>query len=65
MKINDCTEGERKLMHNLRLELGTIKQFTYLLHHLSDNLCIFIVLEALQDIFEHRKKIQDGGQMRP
>ena len=44
MKTNDCTKGERKLMHSLRLELGTIKEFTYSLHHLSDNLCIFIVL---------------------
>lgn len=65
MKADDCTKGERKQMHILRLELGTIKEFTYPLHHLSDNFCIFIVLEALQDIFEHRKKIDDGGQMRP
>lgn len=56
-KTIDFTKGERKLMHNLLLELGTIKEFTYPLHHLSDNLCIFIILEALQDIFEHRKKI--------
>ena len=64
-KTIDFTKGERKLMHNLRLELGTVKEFTYPLYQLSDNLCIFIILEALQDIFEHRKKIQDGGQMCP